>query len=556
MRARLAEVAAPVPPVAQTRGAANVAVQTAIAFLAAAAFYVSLYGELPYHDVARFVAQIESDRFVWDIGHVLLQPVTLLWHRYLGFGESAEMSQKHINTVATAAGIAVFYLLLCRLRVRPAVRIAASVVVGASASLMILAPSGHMKLLAFPFLTGALMQATLWERTPVGVGPPDWRLAVCGCLLAVAAALLASCLAAAPFVGLAILLATLRRGEGWTAGVWRGFLFGLVCGLVFLAIVCAGYVVFTGNDLSLHGLTSSVASKQELRSDFADTSLVDRLARGLFGTVNNIVAAPALGSVVRAWLAGQVPSLRPYAGTLLSQLVPWFATLVLLGLIYCNAVRRIVFGARVVLPFAFLCGAQCWAVWYNLNDPEHWFALTAPTLVLLLLTFPSQAIRIIVPLWAVVAAAVNLAIIGVPVASFPLHAAEADVRARVAPNDLLVSFAAYPGRAYLGFFDLPGLRKLQLDNAFHDAGSIDAFFATVQREFSETWARGGRVFVFDVLDPADWDAPWLSLLSHHLSKQRLFDFFYSHYDIRRVGAVGRLQTWEILPPSSAPAGRP
>jgi hypothetical protein len=32
-----------------------------------------------------------------------MQPTTLLWHRLLGFGESAEQSQKHINTFATGS---------------------------------------------------------------------------------------------------------------------------------------------------------------------------------------------------------------------------------------------------------------------------------------------------------------------------------------------------------------------------------------------------------------------------------------------------------------------
>ena len=87
-----------------------------LAFLLALAFYASLYARLPYHDVARFVDQIESNRFVWDIGHIFMQPATLLWHRWLGFGEPPAMSQKHINSFATAAAIGVFYALLMRLR--------------------------------------------------------------------------------------------------------------------------------------------------------------------------------------------------------------------------------------------------------------------------------------------------------------------------------------------------------------------------------------------------------------------------------------------------------
>lgn len=86
--------------------------QPVLAALAAVAFYVSLYGQLPYCDVIRFIAQIDSGKFVLNMGHVWLQPVTLLWHWYLGFGETAEHSQKHINTAFAAAGIGVFYFAL------------------------------------------------------------------------------------------------------------------------------------------------------------------------------------------------------------------------------------------------------------------------------------------------------------------------------------------------------------------------------------------------------------------------------------------------------------
>ncbi len=89
--------------------------ESLLVFVLAALFYVSLYGELPYHDAQRFAAQLSSDRFVYDLGHVLLEPAALLWHRWLGFGEPVVASQKHISTVATAAAIAIFYGLLIRL---------------------------------------------------------------------------------------------------------------------------------------------------------------------------------------------------------------------------------------------------------------------------------------------------------------------------------------------------------------------------------------------------------------------------------------------------------
>ena len=172
---------------------ARVALEAIFAALAAAILYVSLYGDLPYHDVARFANQVNSGRFVWDIGHIFLQPATLLWHKYLGFGEAAEASQKHINTFATASGIGLFYAMLQWLGIPRWQRVFAAVLVMTSCSLVILAPSGHMKLLAFPFVNAALFVLIRWEREK---STDSCRGLIMGAvLLAVAASFLASALA-------------------------------------------------------------------------------------------------------------------------------------------------------------------------------------------------------------------------------------------------------------------------------------------------------------------------------------------------------------------------
>ena len=209
-------------------------IEPALAFLAAAAFYVSLYGELPYHDVFRFIAQIDSGKYFWDMGHVWLQPVTLLWHQYLGFGESAEQSQKHINTVFAAAGVAVFYAALMKFEVPIWRRVLATALVAASCNILTLAPTGHMKLLAFPFLTAGFYYAAVWERS---VRKSDLDLVRCGIFLALAACFHSSVLAAPPFIGLVILFVSLRQGQGWLKGVTRAAMFGAVCGLLFLALL-------------------------------------------------------------------------------------------------------------------------------------------------------------------------------------------------------------------------------------------------------------------------------------------------------------------------------
>src|SRR3954468_16014760 len=172
-----------------------------LAALVSAVLYISLYGELPYHDVARFAEQVNSGGYVWDIGHIFLQPATLLWHIHLGFGETAEASQKHINTFAAACGMGMFYVLLLRLAIPRWQRILATLAVMASGSLIILAPSGHMKLLAFPFVNASLLVLVGWEQRgrSDSDGGRTIRLVTGAVLLAVAASFLASALATAPF---------------------------------------------------------------------------------------------------------------------------------------------------------------------------------------------------------------------------------------------------------------------------------------------------------------------------------------------------------------------
>jgi hypothetical protein len=181
----------------------------------------------------------------------------------------------------------------------------------------------------------------------------------------------------------------------------------------------------------------------------------------------------------------------------------------------------------------------------NLNDPEHWIALLVPTVLLFLIEFPTRLTRSLLTVWAAVTAAVNLAEVGVPVATFPLHAAEAQILSRYRPRDLLVYFAAYPGTPYLGFFDLPGLREVKLDILYRQAGSNQEFFALVDKAFTDTWKKGGRVVMFDILDPRNWDAPWFELSERGLTKTALRDFLTSHYTVLPPAKVGGLEAWEI-----------
>ncbi len=528
-----------------------------IAAFVAAALYISLYSELPFHDVARFAAQVNSGHFVWDIGHIFLQPATLLWHIYLGFGEAAESSQKHINTFATASAIGIFYALLQRLDIPRWERVFATLLVMTSCSIVILAPSAHMKLLAFPFVNAALYVLVGWEQAEArSDGAHAGRLLAGAGLLAVAASFLASALATAPFAGLAVLFARLKGGAGWPRALVSALLFGVACGLIFLLLACAGYAVFAGAIPSLHGLTGSVADKADLKP--AGYSIAANLARLVFGTANNLIDAPDLGSVLRAWMAGEVPSLAPYMRLLVLQALPWLVTLALLAIIYLRTVWAALGGAPCLLPAAFLCGAQTWTIYYGLNDPEHWFQLTVPTVVLFLTLFPSGFTRAVLPPWAILTAVINVVVFALPHTLYPLKIYEAQLRTMFSPRDLLISFASYPGGPYLAFFNLPGVPLLMLDTELRATPNPKALFADIDRGAADAFARHGRVVIFgNVLDPYDWNAPWAELSALGIRKRQMLDYFYGRYQVKPLGSLAEIPAWEILPPAgqtSAPAG--
>jgi hypothetical protein len=525
-------------------------VEATSAAIVAALLYRSLYGELPYHDVERFANQVNSGQFVWDIGHIFMQPATLLWHKYLGFGEAAETSQKHINTVAAALAVGLFYGLLQRLEVARWDRVFATLLVMGSGSLITLAPSGHMKLLAFPFMNAALFVLVGWERASARGNGSMRDLAIGAGLIAVAAVFLASAAVTAPFAGLAVLLARLRDGAGWRRALGAASLFGIVCGVTFFILACVGYAVIVQAVPSLHGLAESIADKADVKS--LTYSIPASLARLIFGTINNLVESPDLGAIGRAWIAGDIPSLQPYAGVLLRQGGAWLVTSVLVFRVYAASMVKSLRGAPCFVPVAFLCGAQTWTVYWGLNDPEHWFLLTVPTVLLFVSLFPPRLTRFILPPWAMLVVLVNVVGFAGPYATYPLKRYQRQISSMFTSRDLLIAFEAYSGGPSLRAIAPRNVPTLMLDDKLLIAGGPAGLYGEVARKVAETWAGHGRVIVFGgVLDPYDWNAPWGDLPSQGVTKRRLLDFFYRRYDVKPLGRLAEIPAWELQPHDGA-----
>lgn len=518
-------------------GVSPIAEALLVATLATGAYF-ALQGELPYHDANKWVDQVGDGLFVWDIGHILLEPAALLLRRWSGADPATVL--KALSSVSTAVAVGLFHLLLLRLGVRRWQAVLGTLLLAASCSVLTLAPSAHPKLVAFPFINGALLCLCIAERRRDGA---TCLLLLGGILLALGAAFLASALATAPFAALAVLVAARRGGAGWAAALWRTGVMAGACGLTFLAIACAGFVLLTGEPFSWAGLIGSATFKAALRP--APIPLAVHLARAVFGTVNNLVAVPALGATVQAWMRGQIPSLRPYAD-LLPVLVLWLITALLIATIYARTAFALARGGSWLTPVAFLCGAQAWTIWYGLNDPEHWFQLTAPTIVLFLTLMPATIVRLVLPIWAVVAIAVNLTLLAVPVATYPLARHEAELARILGPKDLLVFFASYPGRPYAGFYTKPGAHMLPVDIRMRESGAtVDGVLHDLNVEVDQTLRQGGRVVVADMLNPLDWEAPWMSLLAQGVTKARLEQALLKSRTAVRIEDIGGIKLWEL-----------
>ena len=143
--------------------------------------------------------------------------------------------------------------------------------------------------------------------------------------------------------------------------------------------------------------------------------------------------------------------------------------------------------------------------------------------------------------------AVNLAVIAIPTAAYPFRRDAAVLRAAFTPNDLVLDFAKYPGGAYLGFFDLPGVPRINLDLTYLAHPDPAVFFAALRSRIDATLAQGGRVVAFGVLDPRMWDAPWGLLAAKGMPKARLAGFFARDYRIRPLPPIAGLQETEVLP---------
>ena len=534
-------------PAARPRDWLELAAAFAIIWL----FYRSLYSEVPTDDVALYAATLEADRFRWQVYHIFLQPAVLIWHRVFGDGGDVIRSMSQINTLAAATGLAVFYFLLCRLGYGLWLRIVVTGIAVVSFNVLALAPTPHIKMLALPFLALALYHAALWEHAAVRGGKViDWyRLTMSAAALGMSTAFLVIGITVLPFLCLGILLICHRAGLGWQRGLAPMVVYGTVCAGVGTAAMFVGYIADVaepGGPIEFVSYVLGQIAHKHGGASLRDFGVVDRLARAAYALVYNYAFTPDLGPVMRARLWGQIDSLGPYAWELARDMVPFILTICVLGVTYLvTGLRLLAGGFAVVVPLSFLIGHVGFGITTNVNDPEIWFQITFPTLLLFAQLPGAKLVPAVATGWLLLISGTNLSLYSVPRALYPLSAYEADLQTRFGANDLIVHFATYAGRPDISFFALPGIPRLKLDRALIESRYDPAVLPQAKAQIDATLDGGGRVIAFRIFDERDWDAPWFKFAGHGIPKRKLVGFFRQHYEITPIGQLAGLDAWEL-----------
>ena len=94
-------------------------------------------------------------------------------------------------------------------------------------------------------------------------------------------------------------------------------------------------------------------------------------------------------------------------------------------------------------------------------------------------------------------------------------------------------------------FNVPRLRTLAIDKIIMQSKDPDQAFARIRDEVLATQNAGGKVIVFDVLNPYDWNGAWATFAGMGITKARVTDFLASNFKIEYLGRVAEMPAWRI-----------
>lgn len=518
-------------------------------------FYVSLYSELPIDDTARFTDDIASGHYQWDTAHLFMQPVTVLWHQYLSFGGTALSSQHHINTFCAVLSAAIFYILLWRYEVKLPRRITIISISIVSFNVLNLATSGHMKLTAYPFLTLSLYYAALWELN-LQNGLPNtslcsWRLWLSAFSLGISSLFLINSLVIAPCVAVAIILVKNRnlcqQNYCFFKRPCLSFIYCFITFSLFFSISFILYYIIAQYPLSIDGFISFLLGEKSGGADSRFVGIKESLARAVFGVIQNFSYTENVGPILRAWLNHQIVSIRQYASLVLTDIFFIVVTLTTVGLIYIYGVILYFKRRGSLVGFAFLAGTLIFAFWWNLSEADFYFQITLPTLLLAAMLPYSNIYNGTFLLWLLTIIVSNVILWAIPKAAYPFNHYITTVQEFVKPSDMVICFAAYPGKQNFWFF-VPYLDRrnvLPLDQLYLNINEKGNFFSAVETRINDTLSSNGRVFIFQALDSMDWNSPWPMLLKNGLTKDMLAKFFNEKYQVIFNNQLAEIKYWEL-----------
>jgi hypothetical protein len=527
-------------------------------FTAAFALYAALYSDLPIDDTARFTADIAAGRYQWQATHLLMQPTAVLWHKSFSFGSAALSSQKRINTFSAALALAIFIHLLRRLGVSFGTRALVVAIAALSFSVLNLATSGHIKMTSSPFLTLALYHAVLLERRIKGNRGISrewwWHLAASAVALAVASLFLISSLVVAPFLCLAIFVTVLQFRRSWRKALHHAGLYGLVCGLLVLAVLMSFYLALSPHPHDLDGFGRFVTAGRAGQEASRFSSANESVSRVAYGTTLNFVYCKNLGPVLRARINGNIGSLRPYVEMIAWESVISFAMFLILGWTYVRAlVAAIGRSHDIRASWGFLLGALAFAAFWNLSEAEFYFQATLPTLLMAALIGRGRSRRLILMGWLLLAVISNVGLYAIPKKAYPFQRYAAELQRGFTTEDLILCFEEYPGEHCMQFF-LPCLEDknmLVLDRFIKKGRAPAELYGEIQKRGDACLLGGGRAVIFRALDPRDWNAPWPTLLRAGVTKEELRRYLEGHFEIAAIGEIAEIPCWELRPLSSA-----
>lgn len=512
-------------------------------FFVVALTYVLLIAEVPVDDEAAFVAKVTGRTMQFDLAYPWLLPI--LRFAVDGFESIANPLTvlKSINIIAASIGFSIFALTLRRSGLSMFGIGFAVLFAALSFNFISLAPTGHPKMLSFPFLCGALHCAVEWERQQ---GFKSERmLFASGILLGLSSLFLVNGLAVTPFGMVAIIFRQRMRNRlsGWRV-IRDAILWALlIVGVFSIGMLLAAFTQGLRPEMLAHLLDSKNASGG------SSESLVVMLARAVFAVVFGVVGLQGVGSTVRAIMAGYVDEYGRVLLEILPSLLIFLLVSTAIFWVYFRAITLLICRQSIkpfAFPLAFVAGFVAFGIYWQLNEAEFWYQIIVPTYLIAALLFLASSSRqkVVVALMVLVVI-YNLLYFSIPRRNFPLHFYRESVAERYAEDDLVLHFSAYPGRPTFSFISGGIKRRLSLDALFFKAKSMEHFLQVLYAEIDRSLLDGGSVYVFEVFDEANWDAPWFSLIHKGFDRAKFMKTMREKYCIRRIEDQYTFKVWSV-----------